>query len=83
MEILQVLHSVSSHDVYFLNGEVVSIFKQSFVWQYEDCMTHENDMGFWNIDEKGHVEVGPDGKKERVKQAVKAALTELGYAKKA
>lgn len=83
MEILHVLHGTGSDDVYFLNGEVVSIFKGATTWLYEDCMTQEYDMGFWNIDEKGRVEVGPDGKKERIKSAVTAALTELGYAKKA
>ena len=83
METLQVLHGSGSDDVYFLDGEVVSIFKNSLSWLYEDCMTHENDMGFWNIDEKGRVEVGPDDKKARIKSAVTAALTELGYAKKA
>lgn len=83
MVTLQVLHGADSDDVYFLNGEVVNILKNSTSWLYEDCMTREYDMGFWNIDEKGRVEVGPDNKKERIKSAVKAALIELGYAKKA
>lgn len=83
METLQVLHGTGSDDVYFLNGEVVSIFKNCLTWLYEDCMTQENDMGFWNIDKWGRVEVCPGDKKERIKQAVTAALRELGYAKKA